>query len=75
LAELKSFGLPILIGLSRKRFINVVSPSGPQERIGGSIAGNVMAVLEGADIVRVHDVAETVQAMRVLNAVRKARHG
>ena len=75
LAELKRFGLPILIGLSRKRFINFVSPSKPSERIGGSVAGNVMAVLEGADIVRVHDVAETVQAMRVLAAVKKAGHG
>ena len=75
LAELKSFGLPILIGLSRKRFINTVSRSKPEQRIGGSIAGNVMAVLEGADIVRVHDVAETVQAMRLLAAIRRARHG
>jgi dihydropteroate synthase len=75
LAELKTFGLPILIGLSRKRFINFVSPSKPQERIGGSIAGNVLAVLEGANIVRVHDVAETAQAMRVLAALKKARHG
>jgi dihydropteroate synthase len=75
LAELKSFRLPILVGLSRKRFINFVSPSRPQERVGGSIAGNVVAVLEGADIVRVHDVAETVQAMRVLAAIRQARHG
>jgi len=75
LAELKSFGLPILVGLSRKRFINAVSPSKPDERLGGSLAGNVMAVVEGADIVRVHDVAETVQAMRVLTAISKARHG
>ena len=75
LAELKRFGLPILVGLSRKRFINAVSPSKPDERIGGSLAGNVMAVVEGADIVRVHDVAETVQAMRVLTAISRARHG
>ena len=75
LAELKRFGLPILVGLSRKRFINAVSPSKPDERLGGSLAGNVMAVVEGADIVRVHDVAETVQAMRVLTAISKARHG
>jgi len=75
LAELKRFSLPILVGLSRKRFINAVSPSEPQERIGGSLAGNVMAVVEGADIVRVHDVAETVQAMRVLTAISRARHG
>ena len=75
LAELKRFGLPILVGLSRKRFINAVSPSKPDERLGGSLAGNVMAVVEGADIVRVHDVAETVQAMRVLTAISRARHG
>ena len=73
LAELRSFGLPLLIGLSRKRFIDFVSPSKPDERIGGSIAGNVLAVLAGADIVRVHDVGETVQALRVMDAIQKAR--
>jgi dihydropteroate synthase len=73
LADLMRFGLPILIGLSRKRFINVVSPSKPQQRIGGSIAGNLAAVQAGADIVRVHDVAETVQALRIMNAIEKAR--
>jgi len=72
LAELKHFGLPLLVGLSRKRFINFVAPSKPHERIGGSIAANVMAVLAGTDIMRVHDVAETVQAMRVLAAIKKA---
>ena len=75
LGELRSFGLRILIGLSRKRFINSISPSKPNERIGGSIAGNVLAMLAGADIVRVHDVAETVQALRVTNAIQKARRG
>jgi len=74
LGELRSFGLPLLIGLSRKRFINFVSPAKPNERIGGSIAGNVLAVLAGADIVRVHDVAETVQALRVMAAIQQARH-
>jgi dihydropteroate synthase len=75
-AELRSYGLPLLMGLSRKRFINSVSPSEPHQRIGGSIAGNVLAVLAGADIVRVHDVAETVQALRVTAAIEKARpHG
>jgi dihydropteroate synthase len=70
LSELRAFGCPLLMGLSRKRFIDSVSPSKPGERIGGSIAGNVMAVLGGADIVRVHDVAETVQALRVMAAIR-----
>jgi dihydropteroate synthase len=72
-AEFRAFGQPLLMGLSRKRFIDSISPAKPSERIGGSIAGNVLAVLAGADIVRVHDVAETVQALRVMDAVRKAR--
>ncbi|HKS64923.1 MAG TPA: dihydropteroate synthase [Xanthobacteraceae bacterium] len=74
LSELRDFGLPLLMGLSRKRFIDSVSPSKPSERIGGSIAANVLSVLGGADIVRVHDVAETVQALRVTAAIRAA-HG
>jgi dihydropteroate synthase len=73
LAELRAFGLPLLIGLSRKRFIDSVSPSKPQQRIGGSIAANVLAVLRGAAVVRVHDVAETVQALRVVAAIQS--HG
>jgi dihydropteroate synthase len=74
LSELREFGLPLLMGLSRKRFIDSVSPSKPSERIGGSIAANVLSVLGGADIVRVHDVAETVQALRVTAEIRAA-HG
>jgi dihydropteroate synthase len=75
LGELRSFELPLLMGLSRKRFIDFISPSAPTERIGGSIAGNILAVLAGADIVRVHDVAEIVQALRVTAAIRAAQHG
>jgi dihydropteroate synthase len=67
-----SFGLPLLIGLSRKRFIAAVVPSQPDERLPGSIAANLLAVLAGAAIVRVHDVAETVQALRVATAIRNA---
>ena len=73
LARLKVFGLPLLMGLSRKRFINAVVPSKPQDRLAGSLAGAVLSVLEGAAIVRVHDVAETVQALRVAAAIRAAR--
>ena len=72
-AEFRAFGQPLMMGLSRKRFIDSISSSKPTERIGGSIAGNVLAVLAGADIVRVHDVAETVQALRVMDAIAKAR--
>jgi dihydropteroate synthase len=73
LPDFRSFGQPLLVGLSRKRFIDSISPATPDKRIGGSIAGNVLAVLAGADIVRVHDVAETVQALRVAEAIRRAR--
>lgn len=73
LGEFRSFRLPLLIGLSRKRFIDTISPAAPDQRLGGSIAGNVLAVLAGADIVRVHDVADTVQALRVAGAIRSAR--
>jgi len=73
LPRLRSFELPLLIGLSRKRFINAVVPSAPDDRLAGSLAGAVLAVLDGAAIVRAHDVAETVQALRVAAAIRAAR--
>ena len=69
LAEFKRFGLPLLVGASRKRFINAVTPSPPDERLGGSIASHLEAVKNGAAIVRAHDVAETVQALRVAAAI------
>ena len=73
IGELKSFGLPLLVGASRKRFIDKVSPAPPDERLGGSIAAHLLAVLGGAAIIRTHDVAETVQALRVAAAIRSAR--
>ena len=69
----KSFGLPLLVGASRKRFINAVVPSSPDQRLGGSIAAHLLAVRKGAAIVRVHDVAATVQALRVDTALTGAR--
>jgi dihydropteroate synthase len=73
LAEFKRFGLPLLVGASRKRFINSVTPSPPDQRIGGSIASHLLAVSNGAAILRVHDVVETVQALRVTAAIEAAR--
>jgi dihydropteroate synthase len=73
LGRLKSFGLPLLVGASRKRFIDSVVPSSPDRRVGGSIASHLLAVENGAAIVRVHDVAETVQALRVADAIRGMR--
>jgi dihydropteroate synthase len=69
LGELRAFGLPILVGASRKRFISTVTPSEPQQRLGGSIAAHLIAMQRGADIIRTHDVAETVQALRVAAAI------
>jgi dihydropteroate synthase len=69
----REFGLPLLVGASRKRFINSVTPSDPSERIGGSLAAHLMAVENGARLVRVHDVAKTVQALAVAAAIRRAR--
>jgi dihydropteroate synthase len=73
LAELKSFGLPLLVGASRKRFIDKISPAPPDQRLGGSIASHLTAVASGAAILRTHDVAETVQAVKVAAALRAAR--
>jgi dihydropteroate synthase len=73
LAAFKRFGLPLLVGASRKRFINAVTPSPPTERLGGSIASHLISVEKGAAIVRVHDVKETVQALRVAAAIEAAK--
>jgi dihydropteroate synthase len=71
LAELRTFGLPLLVGASRKRFIDTVTPSEPDQRLGGSIAAHLIAAQGGAQIIRAHDVAETVQALRVAAAIRE----
>ena len=73
LAAFRKFGLPLLIGASRKRFIHTITPSEPMERLGGSIAAHLVAIENGAAIVRVHDVAPTIQALAVAAAIRQAR--
>ena len=69
LGELRELGRPIVVGTSRKSFIGKVDGSGADERIGGTIASSVLAVAEGADVLRVHDVAEVAQAARVAAAI------
>jgi dihydropteroate synthase len=69
----RAFGLPLLVGASRKRFIDTVVPSMPDRRIGGSLAAHLVAAQAGAAILRAHDVAETVQALRVAAAIDSAR--
>ena len=69
LGEFGEFGLPLLVGASRKRFISSITPSEPNQRLGGSIAAHLIAAKGGARIIRTHDVAETVQALRVAAAI------
>jgi dihydropteroate synthase len=69
----RAFNLPLLVGASRKRFINSIMPSEPSERLGGSLAAHLIAAERGAAIIRVHDVAPTVQALAVSAAIGRAR--
>ena len=73
LGELSVHGLPVLAGLSRKSMAGALTGRKPHERVHGSIALAVLAVLEGASILRVHDVAATVDALKVVAAVRGSR--
>jgi dihydropteroate synthase len=73
LDELRVFNLPLLVGASRKRFIDAITPSEPHQRLGGSIAAHLLAAQNGARIIRTHDVAETLQALRVAAAIEDKR--
>ncbi len=71
LAQLAALGYPVLIGASRKRFIGeLTGVEDPAARVAGSVTAACFAADHGAHIVRVHDVAETVQALRVAAALR-----
>ena len=72
LARFKDLGLPLLVGVSRKSFIGALFPSEPAARLPGTIAACTVCVMNGADIVRVHDVREAAQAMAVADALKKA---
>jgi dihydropteroate synthase len=72
LRELGSFaelGLPLLAGLSRKSMLGAITGREVDERLAASVAAALLAVQRGAAIVRVHDVRETVDALKILNAV------
>jgi dihydropteroate synthase len=71
LQRIKALGYPILMGVSRKAFIGYTTRAPVDKRLFGSIAASAIAVLNGADIIRVHDVAETVQAIQVADAIRR----
>lgn len=68
--ELRSSGRPVLIGASRKGFVSRISGEVVERRAGGSLAAAAVAVMNGANIVRVHDVPETVGAVRFVDALR-----
>lgn len=71
--KFKEFGLPLLLGTSRKSFIAALSHQEPaDQRIGGSIASVLWGIEQGVDILRVHDVVQTVQALTVYNAIKNA---
>jgi dihydropteroate synthase len=71
LAEFKSLGVPLLVGMSRKSMIGMILDKPVDARLYGSIASAVIAALLGADIVRVHDVAETIDAISIVNAMNE----
>jgi dihydropteroate synthase len=76
LPALRALGRPLYIGISRKSFIGALAGvEDPAERLPGSLAATAAAVLGGAHVIRAHDVAETVQAVRVAQAIRRAGEG
>ena len=72
LGQLKSLGKQILLGVSRKSFIGGLLKLKPEERLEGSIAAGIVGVINGANILRVHDVGSTVRAARVANALMRS---
>ncbi len=72
LRRFKVLDKPILIGVSRKSFIGRILDLDAEERLEGSLAAGVAGVINGADILRVHDVRATVRAVRIAHAIREA---
>ncbi|CAE6703108.1 dihydropteroate synthase [Candidatus Nitrotoga fabula] len=71
LDKFSDLGIPLLVGMSRKSMLGAITGHGVDGRIHASVAAALLAVLKGASVVRVHDVRATVDALRVLNAVRE----
>lgn len=71
LRELCQLGRPLLVGLSRKSMLGTLTGRAPEQRVAASVAAAILAVEQGASIVRVHDVAETVDALKILDAVTR----
>ena len=73
LSDFHHFGLPLLVGMSRKSMIGQLLNVGPSQRLTGSLSCAVIAAMQGAQIIRAHDVKETAEAMRVVEATRRAK--
>ena len=72
LSEFKELPYPVLIGVSRKSSIGQITGAWVDERLPGTLAATAIAVLNGADVVRVHDVKECRQAVQIAEAIRSA---
>ncbi len=72
LGRFKKLGFPLLIGLSRKSFLGSVLDLPVEDRLIGTVVANTIAILNGADIVRVHDTSEAVQMVRIIGAIKDA---
>ncbi|MGH7314209.1 MAG: dihydropteroate synthase [Candidatus Rokuibacteriota bacterium] len=74
LSGLTALGRPLGLGVSRKSFLGAITgQEEPARRLAGSLAATAVAVLEGAALIRTHDVADTVDAVRVAERLRRAR--
>jgi dihydropteroate synthase len=72
LDRLARAGIPVLVGVSRKSLVGIITGRAAPERLAGSVALAALAVLRGASIVRAHDVAETVDAVKVASALARS---
>ncbi|MES2607629.1 MAG: dihydropteroate synthase [Pseudomonadota bacterium] len=72
--EIPKLRYPILLGASRKSFIGYTVNAPVNERLGGSLAALTIGIMKGAQIVRVHDVEESVQAAKLVDAIMKQQH-
>jgi dihydropteroate synthase len=75
LARFQELGMPVMVGLSRKRTLGTLTGKAVDGRLASGIAAAVLAVEHGANIVRTHDVAETVDALRITQAVMQSGQG
>jgi dihydropteroate synthase len=73
LASFKSLGVPVLAGLSRKGMIGNITGRDIKQRLAGSLTTSVIAAMSGADIVRVHDVAETIDAVKIIRKLNETK--